>query len=99
VIDTPIVDRMKLLSTDKKTALASVPVKLYPVEKCAQAILSGVERNRRIIVITPFARIGWVLTRLFPEWSARMVRAAAAKSPVLGKAKDTLKPPMNADEH
>jgi NADP-dependent 3-hydroxy acid dehydrogenase YdfG len=36
-------------------------------EKCARIILLGVERNKAFIVITPFAKILWILNRISPD--------------------------------
>ena len=35
-------------------------------EKCAAVILSGVERNKAIIVVTGFAKILWLIQRISP---------------------------------
>jgi NAD(P)-dependent dehydrogenase (short-subunit alcohol dehydrogenase family) len=74
-IDTPIKHSARLLNTDRETALKALPVRLHPADACARAILHGVERNRPIIVVTGFARAGWLLYRLFP----RLMIAAACR--------------------
>lgn len=80
-INTPLVQTITLLNIDREAALKRLP--LVSVERCARAIVRGVARNRGLIVITPFARITWVLYRLAPGLMLRSLARLANKSPVL----------------
>lgn len=77
LIDTPIKDNMTLLNTDRQALLKSIPLKLHPPEACARAALRGVERNQAIIVVTAFAKIGWLLYRLSPALMGRLIASGA----------------------
>jgi NADP-dependent 3-hydroxy acid dehydrogenase YdfG len=80
-IETPLLQTMPMLNVDREASLKRLP--LLSAERCARAILRGVARNRAIIVITPFARITWLLYRLAPELVIRGLALAANKSPLL----------------
>jgi NAD(P)-dependent dehydrogenase (short-subunit alcohol dehydrogenase family) len=84
LIDTPIKHSAKLLNTDSETLFRSLPVKLYPAERCAEDILRGVARNRAIIPITGGASLVWRLYRLLPGLTTRLIRFGIMRSPVLG---------------
>ncbi|MFI5396511.1 MAG: SDR family NAD(P)-dependent oxidoreductase [Candidatus Binatia bacterium] len=85
LIDTPIKDNITLLNTDRQALLKSIPIKLHPPEACARATLRGVERNQAIIVVTAFAKIGWLLYRLSPALMGRLIARGAQRSPVLAE--------------
>ena len=52
---------------DREKLLATAP-KLLPPEECARVILNGVERNKATIVVTPLAKIFWLLHRVSPKF-------------------------------
>jgi len=84
LIDTPIphhavlrggVDRRMVLD------LAATSRPLSP-DKCATAILRGVEKNKAIIVVTPLAKVLELLTRISPTaamWRWRRVFLSRAR--------------------
>lgn len=65
-IDTPM-KNSKLIKLDREKLLAAAP-KLLPAEKCAQVILHGVEHNKSTIVVTPLAKLFWLLYRISPNF-------------------------------
>lgn len=62
--DTPM-KHSKIIKLDRDKLLAAAP-KLQPPEKCAKAILHGVERNKATIVVTALARFLWFFHRISP---------------------------------
>jgi len=64
-IDTPM-KHSKLIKLDREKLLAAVP-SFLPAEKCARAILHGVEHNKATIVVTPLAKFFWLLHRISPK--------------------------------
>jgi NAD(P)-dependent dehydrogenase (short-subunit alcohol dehydrogenase family) len=82
-IDTPLLTTSPLLNIDREAALKFMKFRLTSVEECARALLRGVSRNRGIIVITPVARMGWVLYRYAPRLTLRALAWFADYSPVL----------------
>jgi NAD(P)-dependent dehydrogenase (short-subunit alcohol dehydrogenase family) len=70
LIDTPIKDALTYLNLDKQKMLQHPAIKLHPVEDCARVVVRGVERNRAIITVTPFARRAWLIYRLMPGFAA-----------------------------
>ena len=66
-IKTAIFRSAKLIKIDREKMLALLPERLgITPEKCAAVILSGVERNKAIIVVTGFAKILWLMQRISP---------------------------------
>jgi NAD(P)-dependent dehydrogenase (short-subunit alcohol dehydrogenase family) len=66
-IKTAIFRSCKLIKIDREKLLDSLPERLgITPEKCASVILSGVERNKALIVVTRFAKILWLLQRISP---------------------------------
>jgi NAD(P)-dependent dehydrogenase (short-subunit alcohol dehydrogenase family) len=82
VIGTPILEHMKLLNLDRDELLADAG-RLYPVERCARAVLRGVERNRGLIVVTPFAHFFWRIQRFVPRFTGLLLRRSMARNPAL----------------
>jgi NAD(P)-dependent dehydrogenase (short-subunit alcohol dehydrogenase family) len=74
-IDTPILATPKIINFDRGKMMDLYP-KMTSPEKCANAILQGVRRNKAIIIVTPLAKIAWFLQRLSPA----LVRWLALKS-------------------
>ncbi len=66
-VDTGMFDHIEYFRVDKKAVLAGVSMTLLPVDRCAQAILAGVRRNKAIITVTFHARLLWWLYRLSPR--------------------------------
>ncbi len=65
LIDTQIYNTSKYVKINTKQLLSKLR-KNYSSQKCALEILHGVERNKAIIIITPLAKVLWVMYRLFP---------------------------------
>ena len=66
-VKTAIFRSAKLIKIDREKMLSLLPERLgITPEKCAAVILSGVERNKAIIVVTGFAKILWLLQRISP---------------------------------
>ncbi len=80
-IDTPLVQTAKMVNLDREKALAEMPVPLESPAKLAEAIMTGIERNKSLIVFTSFAHIGWRLYRLSPALFERL--ASLRRNPLL----------------
>ena len=66
-VKTAIFRSSKLIKIDREKLIDSLPERLgITPEKCAAVILSGVERNKAIIVVTGFAKTLWLLQRISP---------------------------------
>ena len=66
-VKTAIFRSAKLIKIDREKMLSLLPERLgITPEKCAAVILSGVERNKAIIVVTGFAKILWLIQRISP---------------------------------
>ena len=66
-IKTPIFHVSKMIKMDRDKALERLPERFgITPEKCAVAILKGVERNKAFIVVTGFAKFFWMLHRISP---------------------------------
>ena len=86
-IETPILQTSPIRSGPDRAALLALAPKLMAPERCARAILDGVERNRATIVVTAHAKALWWLARASPDlaiWIAgkvvRKVRGMAQGS-------------------
>ncbi len=64
-IDTPLLQVAEIHKYERAKFLELVPDPI-PVEKCVEEILRGVQRNKAIILVTPFAKLIWRLHRLSP---------------------------------
>jgi len=80
LIDTPIQHSMKVLGVTREELIAEAPP-LFSAERCAQAILRGVERNRDLIVVTPVAQILWRLYRFAPRPTRALIAYMARRTP------------------
>jgi short-subunit dehydrogenase len=80
VVETPMKDRMAVLGVDREELLAGVG-KLLPVERCAGKILRGVERNRRIIVVTGSAHVLWRMYRFAPRLARWLIHMMVRRTP------------------
>lgn len=67
-IATPIYDSALYVNVDRAKVIDAIPVTPIPVERCAEVILAGVERNRAFILVGASAWASWWLWRLFPSW-------------------------------
>jgi NAD(P)-dependent dehydrogenase (short-subunit alcohol dehydrogenase family) len=65
-VKTSMFSDFKTINVDRKKLTPPDRAGVTPGE-CARIILSGVERNRAFIVVTPFARIFWLLNRISPN--------------------------------
>jgi NAD(P)-dependent dehydrogenase (short-subunit alcohol dehydrogenase family) len=75
-VRTAIFNDSKMVNADRERMLAPVPFWLgVTPERCAELILQGVERNRAYILVTPFAKLLWMLNRLSPGMMIRIMNA------------------------
>jgi NAD(P)-dependent dehydrogenase (short-subunit alcohol dehydrogenase family) len=66
-IKTAIFHDSKMIKMDRDKVLERLPERFgITPEKCALAILKGVERNKAYIVVTGFAKVLWMLHRINP---------------------------------
>jgi NAD(P)-dependent dehydrogenase (short-subunit alcohol dehydrogenase family) len=66
-VRTNIIETVKLLKIDREKLLSRLPkVLLMDADKCARIVLRGVARNKGIITVTAFVRVGWWLYRFQP---------------------------------
>jgi NAD(P)-dependent dehydrogenase (short-subunit alcohol dehydrogenase family) len=72
VIDTPMVHGAAIRGEmDRGALVRDIPP--YPVERCAQDVLTGVVENRPLIVVTRYAKIAYALHRLAPNFIPGLV--------------------------
>lgn len=64
-IETPLLQNAKVLRFERDKFLELTP-KTITADKCVEEMLRGVQRNRAIILVTPFAKLMWILHRLSP---------------------------------
>lgn len=86
VIETPILDAQNPADLpklrwmpDARQFLTKYAGKPYPADKLAEYTLSSVEKNRAVIVVPAFARLGYALYRLAPGLVMRGVGRALAQ--------------------
>ncbi|MBK7973897.1 MAG: SDR family oxidoreductase [Deltaproteobacteria bacterium] len=65
-IATPIYDSAIYVNVDRAKVIDAIPVTPIPVERCAEIIVRGIERDRRIILVGASAWMGWWFWRAFP---------------------------------
>jgi len=65
-IETPIWETGKVIKYHREKLLAMLPRGITP-EACASIILRGVARNKATIVVTPMAKILWLIHRVSPN--------------------------------
>jgi len=79
-IDTAIVKSMELIKINKNVQAKMLEsIKMMTAPDCAKIILDGVVRKKPIIPITSFARIYWLLYRLFPNFIVNLSRKSLKK--------------------
>jgi NAD(P)-dependent dehydrogenase (short-subunit alcohol dehydrogenase family) len=84
VIETPLMYSTTILQEEKipggrAEILRRLPFKPMNVERCAEVILRGVERNQAIIVPTLHAKAFWAMTRFSPALAIRLSGVVAAR--------------------
>ena len=77
-IDTPLLGRVNRDLPQTETganavALAMTLGRLYEADRLAQDVLSGVERNKALIVAPRSARVAWRMTRYAPGFTMRTI--------------------------
>jgi len=83
-VDTPLLGRVNpdLPQTEtgaNAAALARLLGKLYQADALAQDVLSGVARNRALIVAPRSARVAWRMTRYAPGFTMRTIISGVRK--------------------
>lgn len=78
VVRTELIQNMTILKEEtipftREELLQRMPLRPYTPERCAAAILRGVERNKPIIVVTPHAKVMWALYRISPALYLRIL--------------------------
>jgi len=77
-IDTPIYYTSKSANIDREKSFAHFP-KFLSADECARIILKGVERNKAIIIVTLLAKVLWILHRISPEFTFRIIMSRFAR--------------------
>lgn len=90
-VDTGLFEAIEYFRVDREAVQKTIKPFLMPVERCAEAILRGVRRNKSVIIITLHARLVWWLYRLAP----RTFLAMTAKG--FRIARGRLRTPNNSD--
>lgn len=86
---TAIVADAKRVNLEHGNPFARAPRWIFvTADKCAKDILSGVERNRGIIVVTLFARLLWYIYRLSPALMIFIMRTALNMARKDGRIKE-----------
>jgi NAD(P)-dependent dehydrogenase (short-subunit alcohol dehydrogenase family) len=65
-VKTSMFKDFKVIKVDRKKLTPPDWAGVTP-EECAKLILHGIERNKAFIVVTPFAKIFWMLNRISPD--------------------------------
>jgi short-subunit dehydrogenase len=86
-IKTAIWHDSKMININREKLLSQLPdwSGITP-EKCANAILRGVEHNKAFIIVTLFAKFLWALHRISPNfviWIMKMVQRDAKKKGIV----------------
>lgn len=86
-IKTAIWHDSKMININREKLLSRLPdwSGITP-EKCANVILSGVQRNKAFIIVTMFAKFLWTLQRISPNfviWIMKMVHREAQKKGIV----------------
>lgn len=84
VVNTNLVQSTRLRNTDNAEALRAHLQQIYDrrnygPEKVAEAIVRGVERNRRLVLVSPEARLMYHVNRLCPPLSRMIARASTRR--------------------
>ena len=66
-IDTPIFANTEMVRADISDMLSTLPFKMTTPEKAAQVIISGVAKNKAIIVVTGHAKAMWWMAKFTPK--------------------------------
>jgi NADP-dependent 3-hydroxy acid dehydrogenase YdfG len=87
MVETSIVENMRVVGVDKREAFAGRKPYLS-VEACVHGMLDGVARNRGVIVLPARARTLWSIQRYAPRVADMLLRRFAARSPFLRASSD-----------
>lgn len=75
-VKTPIFEESKIVGIDRDKFMKSLTaIPGVTPEECARRILRGVEKNRATIVVTGFAKTLWILQRMSPGLTMRIMKA------------------------
>ena len=77
-IGTAIFQNTKYRNIDHQAMLSAIPLRQFPVERCAEEILAGMSRDKAVMVMPRFARLEWWLYRHFPWAASRLLRRRKA---------------------
>jgi len=85
IIQTPIMQNMTILNEEqipggRQTMFDTMGIRPYPVERCAQKIVRGVERNKAIIVVAPLAWFLWTVYRISPGLAVKLMALGTDRS-------------------
>jgi NAD(P)-dependent dehydrogenase (short-subunit alcohol dehydrogenase family) len=69
LVETPIIENIEFsgdqdTEPDRHEIKRQIPFRLYPVDKCARAILKGVARNKAVLIVVPHAHAMHAIHRL-----------------------------------
>jgi NAD(P)-dependent dehydrogenase (short-subunit alcohol dehydrogenase family) len=81
-VKTPILENYTAVNIDREALAGEVPKLLTDVKKAARVILSGVKKNKAIILVGPDAHIFWRLYKAWPglvDYIGRRRMAAVRK--------------------
>jgi NAD(P)-dependent dehydrogenase (short-subunit alcohol dehydrogenase family) len=73
-VATAIFQNTRFRNIDGEAMVAAIPLRQLPVERCVDEILTGVRKNKAIIVMPRFARFEWMLYRYFPRAASLLLR-------------------------
>jgi NAD(P)-dependent dehydrogenase (short-subunit alcohol dehydrogenase family) len=73
-VATAIFPNTKFRNMDGQAMVDAIPLRQLPVERCVEEILTGVRKNKAIIVMPRFARFEWMLYRYFPRAALLLLR-------------------------
>jgi NAD(P)-dependent dehydrogenase (short-subunit alcohol dehydrogenase family) len=82
VIDTPMVDHAERVGFARQLGREDLGFKPYSVSRCADDVLAGVEKDDPVIVVTPFAKTVYAVSRYLPplgRWVAKQGYIRAKK--------------------
>jgi NAD(P)-dependent dehydrogenase (short-subunit alcohol dehydrogenase family) len=73
-VATSIFQNTKFRNIDPEAMLSAIPLRQLPVQRCVEQILTGIRKNKAIIVMPRFARFEWLLYRYFPRAASLLLR-------------------------
>ncbi len=78
-IQTNINKNTKFVEVDGEGLLSKVPIKPMSAQRCAEITWRRVQKNRGIIVMSPYSWVDWWLYRLSPDLSIKAAKWRAAQ--------------------